>query len=239
PGPGFTAYLTETQAVRASVNTCGAPVSGAQVSVSFSSGEAALVLYDDGAHGDGAANDGVYANNWTPAIVGPVTLTVDAAHPALGVDTKSASGVVRQRFSYRYEAVPFVWNDIADGTRYALTGDSSVTIPIGFSFKFFDAAFSNVTISSNGFLAFNAAGATAFGNAPIPSTGSPNGIVAPFWDDLNPGVGGSVYSKLEGVAPNRRLTVSWVGVPHFTAGGAVSFQAILREGSDDILFQYQ
>jgi subtilisin family serine protease/PKD repeat protein len=239
PGPGFTAYLTETQAVRASVNTCGAPVTGAQVSVSFSNGEATLVLYDDGAHGDGAANDGVYANNWTPAVVGPITLTIDAAHPALGVDTKTASGVVRQRFSYRYEAVPFLWNDIVDGTRHALTGDSSVTIPIGFSFTFFGTAFSNVTISSNGFLAFNAAGATSFSNVPIPSTGSPNGIVAPFWDDLNPGVAGSVYSKLEGVAPNRRLTVSWVGVPHFTAGGAISFQAILREGSDDIIFQYK
>ena len=239
PGPGFTAYLTETFAVRASVNTCGAPVTGAQVSVSFSTGEAALVLYDDGAHGDGAANDGVYASSWTPAILGPVTLTIDAAHPALGVDTRSASGVVRQRFSYRYEAVPFAWNDIVDGARHALTGDSSITIPIGFSFTFFGTAFSNVTIGSNGFLAFNAAGATTFGNAPIPSTGSPNGIVAPFWDDLNPGVGGSVYSKLEGVAPSRRLTVSWIGVPHFSAGGAVSFQAILREGSDDIVFQYQ
>jgi hypothetical protein len=149
------------------------------------------------------------------------------------------SGVVRQRFSYRYESVPFAWNDISDGTRYALTVKSSVTIPIGFSFTFFGTAFSNVTISSNGFLAFNAANTTSFGNPRIPTIGSPNGIVAPFWDDLNPGVGGSVYSKLEGVAPNRRLTVSWVGVPHFSAGGAVSFQAILREGSDDILFQYQ
>src|SRR5262245_18714042 len=238
PGAGFSAYLTETQAVRASVNTCGAPVTGAQVTASFNNGEATLVLYDDGEHADGAANDGVYANDWTPAILGPVALTLDAAHPVLGTDMKIVTGVVGQRFSYRYESVPFVWNDISDGTRYVLTGDSSVTIPIGFSFTFFGTAFSNVTISSNGFLAFNAAGATSFGNTPIPTIGSPNGIVAPFWDDLNPRVG-SVYSKLEGVAPNRRLTVSWVGVPHFSAGGAVSFQAILREGSDDILFQYQ
>jgi subtilisin family serine protease len=239
PGPGFTAYLTETQALRASVDTCGAPVTGAQVTASFNNGEATLVLYDDGEHTDGAANDGVYANNWTPAILGPVALTVDAAHPVLGTDMKVVTGVVRQRFSYRYESVPFVWNDIVDGTRHALTGNSSVTIPIGFSFTFFGTAFSNVTISSNGFLAFNAAGATSFGNAPIPTIGSPNGIVAPFWDDFNPGVGGSVYSKLEGVAPNRRLTVSWVGVPHFSVGGAVSFEVILREGSDDIVFQYQ
>src|SRR6185436_9712442 len=37
-----------------------------------------------------------------------------------------------------------------------------------------------------------------------------------------------------------QLTVSWVDVPHFfVPGSAVTFQVILREGSEDILFQYQ
>ncbi|MCK7478985.1 MAG: PKD domain-containing protein [Candidatus Moduliflexus flocculans] len=77
-------------------------------------------------------------------------------------------------------------------------------------------------------------------NSPIPSIYTPNHFIAPFWDDLDPAAGGAVYSLLEGEAPNRRLTVAWVDVPHgYWTGGAVSFEATLFEGSNEIVFQYQ
>ena len=31
-------------------------------------------------------------------------------------------------------------------------------------------------------------------NVAIPRTAPPNAIVAPYWDDLNPGIGGSISS---------------------------------------------
>lgn len=239
PAANFNAYQNEPLTVRALANTCGQPVTGAQVSAAFSSGDAGLQLFDDGAHGDGAANDGVYGNTWTPASLGAATISVTATHDTLGSDSKSVSGQVRQRISYRADPATYAWNDITDGTRYALIDDSGVTIPIGFNFTFFGVAYSSLAVSSNGFLTFGSGGTTIFTNVGIPNTTAPNALLAALWDDLNPGVGGAVYSKLEGISPNRQLTVAWVGVPHYSAGGAVSFQVILREGSDDVVIQYQ
>jgi hypothetical protein len=239
PAANFSLDKDQPATVSALVHSCGAPILGAQVEATLSNGEPTLVLHDDGLHGDGAANDGVYAASWTPTILGSLSITVTASHEAYGSVSQTVSGQVRQRIMYVSEPTAYIWNDITGGTRHALSDDSSVTIPIGFGFEFFGNSFANVTISSNGLLAFSSTGSAAFTNTTIPSTSVPNNFVAPFWDDLNPGAGGAVYSLLEGVAPNRRLTVAWVDVPHYSASGAVSFEAILLEGSNEIIVQYR
>jgi len=62
-------------------NTDGADwghvTSGATVVATFSTG-GSVTLYDDGAHGDGAANDGYYGNAWTPTVAGTCKITVTA-----------------------------------------------------------------------------------------------------------------------------------------------------------------
>lgn len=239
PAANFSLDKDQPATVSALVHSCGAPILGAQLEAMLSNGEPTLVLHDDGLHGDGAANDGVYAASWTPTILGSLSITVTASHSAYDSVSQTVTGQVRQRIMYVSEPVAYAWSDITGGTRHLLWDDSSVTIPIGFGFEFFGDSFTNVTISSNGFLAFSSAGSTVYSNTAIPSTSVPDNFVAPFWDDLNPGAAGAVYSLLEGVAPNRRLTVAWVDVPHFSAGGAVSFEAILLEGSNEIIVQYR
>lgn len=240
PAANFNAYQNQPQALRVLAHSCGQPVSAAQVTATFSNGDASLQLFDDGLHGDGAANDGMYGNTWTPVALGVVNLTIAATHGSLGSISKSVSGQVRQRFSYRADPTTYLWNEITDGTRHSLSDDSSVTIPIGFDFTFFGVTYSSVAVSSNGFLTFRSQGTTELSNVAIPNTSPPNALLAAFWDDLLPS-GGGVYSKLEGTAPNRRLTVAWVNVSHYHLGGngTVSFQVILREGSDDVVLQYQ
>jgi hypothetical protein len=69
---------------------------------------------------------------------------------------------------------------------------------------------------------------------------SPNGIVCPFWDDLDPSAGGSVWTGVIGTAPNRKWIASWLNVPHTTINPSptrFSFQAILHE-TRQIAFQY-
>jgi len=74
-------------------------------------------------------------------------------------------------------------------------------------------------------------------NVNIPNTNGPNAIF-PFWDDLNPATGGSVWLGFTGLAPNRKAVVSWVAVPHNSLGGGpFTFQAILHE-SGHVTFQY-
>jgi len=98
--------------------------------------------------------------------------------------------------------------------------------------------------SSNGYLTFGGSG-TAYLNASIPKPSTPNDFIAPFWDDLNPGAGGGIYYATFGSAPNRQFVVEWNSVPRYSATdpsggeGALTFEAVLAEGSNDILFQYQ
>ena len=64
----------------------------------------------------------------------------------------------------------------------------------------------------------------------------PNGIIAPYWDDLNPATGGQIYTGTVGSFPNRRFVVSWAGVPRTST--PLTFQAILEEATGEIIFQY-
>jgi hypothetical protein len=67
-----------------------------------------------------------------------------------------------------------------------------------------------------------------------PSTGTPNDIVAAFWDDLNSVTGlTSVRYNTYVSAPNRRFTVEWKDFTFFSgAGERLTFQAQLFESTN-------
>ena len=119
------------------------------------------------------------------------------------------------------------------GTSVSLGDDDDQTVALPFSFPFYGEAFGEVAIVSNGFLNFGPA-STAYSNTPIPSTGVPDGFVAPLWDDLNPSAGGAVYYEDLG---DGRFVVQWEAVPFYSAPGLNTFQAILYEDGQ-VLFQY-
>ncbi|MCK7478986.1 MAG: hypothetical protein M0C28_17685 [Candidatus Moduliflexus flocculans] len=84
----------------------------------FSDGHATVVLYDDGLHGDAAANDGLYATTWTPTTVNELTITVTASQAAYGSVSRSISGQVRQRIADTWTVTDYAWIDAQ--RRYAL-----------------------------------------------------------------------------------------------------------------------
>lgn len=135
---------------------------------------------------------------------------------------------------------PYAWVDAtAGGTSYVLTDDSSAAVTLPFAFSMYGVPFTTGSISSNGFLRLGSGAATAFTNAGFPSAADPNNIIAPWWDDLNPALGGSVWSRTVGTAPNRQFVVSWNGVPHVAAATTgVSFQVVLDEATGDVTMQY-
>jgi len=63
--------------------------------------------------------------------------------------------------------------------------------PLGFNFDFWGNTYTDFYISSNGYVTFGM-GFTDLGEDPIPNTNTPNDIIALFWDDLDPGDGGTV-----------------------------------------------
>ncbi len=129
----------------------------------------------------------------------------------------------------------FDWVDISGiGTEVYPGEDSWVgPISVGFSFPFYENSYSSIYINSNGFLSFGS-GSGEYNNAPIPSTGSPNNIIAMYWDDLSPQYG-SVYYYRDVL--NGRFIVSFNEVENWSYGGSLTFEAILYP-SGQIMYQY-
>src|SRR5690606_1154083 len=87
-------------------------------------------------------------------------------------------------------------------------------------------------------IGFGTEGFGAPGNTQLPNGNIASGLIAPYWDNLNPGTLGSVCTSMLGEAPNRRFVVSWVGVPKSSTGTRLSFQTVFEEWSDELVFQY-
>jgi subtilisin-like proprotein convertase family protein len=139
------------------------------------------------------------------------------------------------------DTIPLNWEDISGtGTPVTLTDDSvSGALPIGFSFEFYGENYSDVYASSNGFITVlpgQPNGCCTGGILPSPTT--PNGVIAGWWEDLNPSAGGTVHYQTLGTAPNRVFIVQYTDIPHFGGGNLVSKQYKLFEGSNIIEVHY-
>jgi uncharacterized repeat protein (TIGR01451 family) len=147
--------------------------------------------------------------------------------------------------SYRYAdsdrgGVAYGWVDaMEDGTRVPGGGDDRSLGPfdIGFPFEFYGTTYTQFYLNTNGQVLFGE-GAAAYANLGLPNEMAPNGFIAPFWDDLL-SEAGTMYYKLLGDAPARRLVIEWHNVRPFGSDGALTFEVVLYEGSDEILIQYQ
>ena len=244
PADNIIALVGEDMPFMVRLSECGDPILGALVTVTPDNGDALFNLLDDGLGVDTTAGDGVYSGVWNPNAIEIVNFTL-----AFGVlnDQRSLNALLVPDYAVD-DTYPFAWNEINTQTDIGLANvdDQDVEIAIGFDFVFFGQTFSSVFVHSNGMLKFGSSNELSFFNfLNIPNTTAPNNFIAPFWEDLNPAVSnGRIYSSLQGSAPNRRLIIEWHDLLHFlqisdpelTSG--VSFQAILYEGSDDIVVQY-
>ncbi len=76
-------------------------------------------------------------------------------------------------------------------------------------------------------------------NGQVPATASPNGTLAPWWDDLDFTSGGNWY--FVGVTWNGKphTVFSWENVPVKGTADLVSFQLWFEEGKDNVWFTYK
>lgn len=159
----------------------------------------------------------IFAGNDTSICQGPITLTAS-------VDSSLFSGAGSPTF-------------------LSLTDDVfSGVVNIGFSFTYFGNTYTECVISSNNFISFNLANANTASpwtiSQPVPNTTfsdkTQNGILGP-WQDINPGVGGSVSYQTLGTAPNRRFVVEYCNVPMFSCTNLqFSSQIIIYETTNII-----
>lgn len=127
------------------------------------------------------------------------------------------------------------WIDISGTGDVVGSGDDANHGPfdLGFMFTYYGDAFETINVCTNGWLSFTST-VTSYSNTGIPEAAEPNNLVAPFWDDLNPNDGGTIYYRSEPT----RFIVQWQDVPHYSSNTLETFQAIFNaDGS--IIFQYE
>jgi hypothetical protein len=130
------------------------------------------------------------------------------------------------------------WEDISGtGTLSTVTNDddnNQPNIPLGFSFPFYGASFTEVNISTNGNISFGTSDYLGLANTPIPSTTAysvQNYFIAGCWDDLNPGTGGDIYYQSFGTY----FIVQFEQVNHFSATPSTTFQFIIYNDGNIVL----
>jgi PKD repeat protein len=130
----------------------------------------------------------------------------------------------------------FDWVEISGlGTRVYLGDDDGAMVPLPFAFPFYGETKTQIGISANGYLSFDADSINYYWtNAPIPTSAEPNDMLAVFWDDLNAG-GGEVYYYND--ADNERFIVEYKNIPRWGATASYTFQVILKPNGT-IIYQY-
>ena len=130
---------------------------------------------------------------------------------------------------------------VAGATDDATTAITALPIP----FTFFGTTITHWSMNSNGLLQLwtSATGtpSTAFSNAAIPSTSTPNNFIAPLWDDMSIGAllgggTGSTRTATVGSGPSRIQVFEW-SASHFAADN-LRFQVQLNETSNVIEIHY-
>ena len=128
-------------------------------------------------------------------------------------------------FGYTGTSATFSWFEISGtGTNLNLTDDSSSAAQnLGFTFPFYGNNYTQAYASSNGFISFGS-GSSFFANqCPLPSSASPNDLIALIWDDLVPSGSNNVYFQAFGTCPVGPATacaiVEYNNIPYFSSAG--------------------
>ncbi|MBK7762180.1 MAG: M36 family metallopeptidase [Bacteroidetes bacterium] len=177
----------------------------------------------------------IHIINVTPAFTisaNASPLSVCGAQPV----TLNATASGSNNKSYEVSSIPYA-PLTGTATSVALADDEMSTAkPIGFTFNFFGQNYTNFYICSNGFITFSS-GMTPFsvyGEA-LPTSSNPNNLIALCWNDLNPlNPGSTINYFTTGIAPNRKLVITY-NTSHFqSTSSPFHVQAILYEGSNFI-----
>ena len=115
------------------------------------------------------------------------------------------------------------------------------TVDLPFTFTFYGIEYNQITVCTNGWIAFDDVYSESFRNYPIPGAGGPSPMVAAFWDDLETGNNGKVYYY----SNNNYAIVQWDNMRTHDANSSETFQIILNNdsnqpyGDNSIKIQYE
>jgi hypothetical protein len=133
------------------------------------------------------------------------------------------------------------------GTSLDLGDNQVAQIALPFTFTYYGVAYDTITICSEGWIAMGYQTAYDQSNTPIPSPDGPNAMIAPLWDDMDPGNAGApsdIYYYYE--SNNHIFVIEYFQIEHWPSGNYETFEIILYDpqyywtptGDGEIIFQY-
>jgi hypothetical protein len=137
----------------------------------------------------------------------------------------------------------FEWIDVsATGTNIVgqLSDDNYAgPFSIGFAFPYFDTVYTELYIGSNGIIGFDQTGMASRFKTPLPTTTTPNNILAWLWDDLNPNDADNPGAQVLVDTDNERCVISFIDYPEYgaAAGDVITAQVVIYPDGT-ILYQY-
>jgi gliding motility-associated-like protein len=166
-----------------------------------------------------------------PCGVNTATLTADLSQCGPGNNPNATT-------TYTVSQIPYAAQTNV-GTLVALGDDvQSNVFNIGFTFCFYGTTYTQFRIGSNGWVSLGpGVQPGTFTSLAIPSANAavPKNCVMSPWQDWNPGIGGQVRYQVQGVAPCRKLVVSWIGVPMYSCTNLLgTFHIVLYESTNVI-----
>jgi len=194
-----------------------------------------------------------------PDVITYSNATLAAQDLVLAVGSTTAGGggsysVLFERFdlgAYTTSSIPGACLSLTAPVTLPTTSqdDGFTTLqPLGFPFSYFGGAVTQYSVTTNGFMQVYPVGGGVADNdynnpTLLPDINPPNGVIAPFWDDLlqrAPGMS-SIRVETQGTAPNRVLVVEWTNWRFYSAtleSSVLTFQAHLLETSNAVEFHY-
>jgi subtilase family serine protease len=132
---------------------------------------------------------------------------------------------------------------VNQGANFSDKDDGELNIPIPFNFQFFGsnivAGTNMLRLGANGAASFQTAVNIGITSSALSSSSAPNNTIFLAWDDLNFTTSGSIFTALQGTAPNRVWIIEYRMVPPFSAGGTfLDGQIAIFETSNIIEFRY-
>jgi len=215
-----------------------APLSMAATLIPGASETQILALTNSGA---GASLFGLRATTQTLALT-------NAGVSASFSEPRETTQPITFGYTYRDSSEPdgptYQWVDIAaTGTPvYLYDDDGDGPFPIGFTFNFYGNDYTDLYVSSNGYLSFNNLDLTDYGNdCPLPNANTPNDSIYLMWDDLDPNdTGDPVYYQSFSSCPyggGACLVVQYESYHHYPGGGSIAgtWEAILFENGSTLI----
>jgi len=140
---------------------------------------------------------------------------------------------------YGGDGIDLNLSDNGDGNGIS---NSLAVINLPFDFTFYGITYDQITVNTNGWLAFGESTLESFRNYPIPGAGGPSPMLAAFWDDLKTTGSAEVYKYIG----DNFVIIEWSEMRTHNNNSTETFQVILFDdtnltptGDNEILIQYK